>query len=61
MTEIKVDKLDKRFRLGQMAPEDIKACLIEQPFTHSPEINRHRLRDIGPAILKKLEDAIYRS
>ena len=51
----------KRFKLENMTPEDIKDLLIEEPqFALTPELERCRLRDHGPIILKRMAEALYR-
>lgn len=46
---------DKRFKLENMTPEDIKDLLIEKPqFVLTPVLERCRLRDHGPIILKRM-------
>jgi len=55
-----IEMIGKRFKLGYMTSDDIKASLIGEPFVLPPELVRCRLRDKGPIILRVIEDAIYR-
>ena len=55
-----IEMTGKRFKLENMTPEDIKDLLMEEPqFVLTPELERCRLRDHGPIILKRMAEALY--
>lgn len=56
-----IEMTGKRFKLENMTQEDIKDLLIEEPqFALTPGLEKYRLRDHGPIILKRMAEVLYR-